>query len=62
MKKIRKRDGSVVFFQADKIEGAIWKAVRAVGGEDRTRARAVADKVVEKLDRIYGCGTAHNRS
>lgn len=54
VKKIRKRDGSVVFFQDDKIEGAIWKAVRAVGGKDKERARYISDKVVEKLDRIHG--------
>ena len=54
MKKIRKRDGSVVFFQADKIEGAIWKAVRAVGGKDKERAKIICGLIVEKLDRIYG--------
>jgi len=54
MKKIRKRDGSVVFFQADKIETAIWKAVQAVGGKDKNRAKELSEKIVEKLDRIYG--------
>jgi len=54
MKKIRKRDGSVVFFQADKIESAIWKAVRAVGGKDKERAKAISGLIVEKLDRIHG--------
>jgi anaerobic ribonucleoside-triphosphate reductase len=54
VKKIRKRDGSVVFFQCDKIESAIWKAARAVGGKDKERARVLTDKIVEKLDRIYG--------
>jgi len=54
MNKIRKRDGSVVFFQADKIENAIWKAVRAVGGENRERAKELTNIVFEKLSRIYG--------
>jgi len=54
VKKIRKRDGSVVFFQADKIENAIWKAARAVGGEDKNKAKELSDQVVEKMDRIYG--------
>ena len=54
VKKIRKRDGSVVFFQPDKIENAIWKSVRAVGGKDRERAKEVATQVVEKLERIHG--------
>jgi ribonucleoside-triphosphate reductase len=52
--KIRKRDGSVVLFQKDKIESAIWKAVRAVGGKDKDKARVLSDKVVEKLDRVCG--------
>lgn len=54
VKKIRKRDGSVVFFQEDKIEDAIWKAVRAVGGKDRERVKYISGKVVEKIDRIHG--------
>jgi len=54
MKKIRKRDGSVVFFQSDKIEGAIWKAVRAVGGKDQSRAKEISEKVVEELEKTYG--------
>ncbi len=54
VKKIRKRDGSVVFFQDDKIEGAIWKAVRAVGGKNRERAKEISRQVVEKIDRIQG--------
>ena len=37
VKKIRKRDGTVVFFQQDKITEAIWKAVKAVGGQDKER-------------------------
>lgn len=54
--KIRKRDGSIVFFQDDKIENAIWKAVRAVGGKDKGRAREITVKVVDKIDRINGKG------
>ncbi|MFH0808645.1 MAG: ribonucleoside triphosphate reductase [archaeon] len=54
VKKIRKRDGSVVFFQKEKIAEAIWKAARAVGGEDRERPAQLADMVVEKLDKVHG--------
>jgi len=54
VKKIRKRDGSVVFFQADKIAEAIWKAVRAVGGKDKERPVQLSGLVVEKLDELYG--------
>ena len=54
VKKVRKRDGSVVFFQKDKIAGAIWKAVRAVGGKDEERAKVLADLVVEEISKIHG--------
>ncbi len=54
VKKIRKRDGSVVFFQKEKIAEAIWKAARAVGGEDRERPVWLADMVIEKLNEIHG--------
>ena len=54
VKKIRKRDGSVVLFQKDKIETAIWKAVRAVGGEDKERAKELTNLIVENLDITYG--------
>ncbi len=49
VKKVRKRDGSVVFFQEDKIEDAIWKAVKAVGGKDREKVRALTNLIIEKL-------------
>ncbi|MFA5060991.1 MAG: ribonucleoside triphosphate reductase [Candidatus Pacearchaeota archaeon] len=52
--KIRKRDGSIVLFQKDKIANAIWKAVRAVGGNDRERAEKVSEIVIEKLERLHG--------
>ena len=35
IKKVRKRDGSVVSFQKEKVTEAIWKAVKAVGGNDK---------------------------
>ncbi len=52
--KIRKRDGSVVLFQQDKIAEAIWKAVKAVGGTDKERSKKIGEIVVEKLNRLYG--------
>lgn len=52
--KVRKRDGSVVLFQKEKIANAIWKAVRAVGGNDKGRAEKVAEIVIEKIERIHG--------
>jgi len=43
-----------VFFQEEKIAEAIWKAVRAVGGEDKERTKQLAGLVVEKLNGVYG--------
>lgn len=54
VKKIRKRDGSVVVFHEEKIAGAIWKAVRAVGGKDEEKARELAGKIVSILNEKYG--------
>jgi ribonucleoside-triphosphate reductase len=54
VKKIRKRDGSVVFFQEDKISDAIWKAVRAVGGKDEDRPVQLSRLVVAELDKVHG--------
>ncbi|MFA5992883.1 MAG: ribonucleoside triphosphate reductase [Candidatus Pacearchaeota archaeon] len=51
--KLRKRDGSVVLFQKDKIAEAIWKAVKAVGGTDRSRADYLGDLVVKKINEMY---------
>jgi anaerobic ribonucleoside-triphosphate reductase len=52
--KIRKRDGSVVPFQKEKIAEAIWKAAKAVGGTNRTRADELSNILVEKLTEKYG--------
>jgi ribonucleoside-triphosphate reductase len=51
--KIRKRDGSVVSFQKDKIIEAIWKAVKAVGGQDKKRVEEITDKVMDLMDEKY---------
>lgn len=46
---IRKRDGRVVSFDQQKITEAIFKAARAVGGEDYSIAQSLTTKVVEYL-------------
>jgi ribonucleoside-triphosphate reductase len=51
--KIRKRDGSVVPFNKDKITQAIWKAAKAVGGKDEERAVQLADILVQQLNKKY---------
>ena len=51
VKKVRKRDGSVVLFQKDKITEAIWKAVKAVGGKDKKRTEEITNLVTEHLEK-----------
>jgi len=51
--KIRKRDGSVVPFQQEKIIEAIWKAVKAVGGTDKKRAEYLSELIVKKITEKY---------
>ncbi len=52
-KKIRKRDGSIVDFNKEKITNAIFKAAQSVGGSDRKESERVADKVMEYLVSKY---------
>lgn len=55
--QIRKRDDRIVEFDPNKISTAIFKAMRAAGEPDQERADALADKVVEKLNKKF-----HERS
>ncbi|MEJ2267782.1 MAG: anaerobic ribonucleoside-triphosphate reductase, partial [Nanoarchaeota archaeon] len=54
VKKIRKRDGRVVYFDKEKIAEAIWKAVKSVGGNDKERANYISELVEKQLNKIYG--------
>ncbi len=54
VKKIRKRDGSIVPFQKEKIAEAIWKAVKAVGGTDQERAKQLSEIIFRLADEKYG--------
>jgi ribonucleoside-triphosphate reductase (formate) len=49
--QIRKRDGSIVQFDKQKIATAIYKAARAVGGENRNRSEELAVIVSQKLEK-----------
>ena len=51
--KIRKRDGSVVPFQKEKITKAIWNAVKAVGGTNKSKTEYLSDLVMKTLDHKY---------
>lgn len=46
LSSVRKRDGRVVAFDKEKITNAIFKAAKAVGGEDRLLAEELANAVV----------------
>jgi ribonucleoside-triphosphate reductase len=52
--KIRKRDGSVVPFNHDKITEAIWKAVKAVGGTDKNKTQELSEDVIKIIDEKFG--------
>jgi hypothetical protein len=52
IEKIVKRDGQIVDFNPEKITFAIFKALRAVGQPDRTKAEKYAKLVVEKTQII----------
>jgi ribonucleoside-triphosphate reductase len=54
IKKIRKRDGSVVLFTPEKITEAVWKAVKSVGGKDRERSKKISELVVKEIEKKYG--------
>ncbi len=54
IKKIRKRDGSVVPFILDKITEAIWNAAKAVGGKDKERAKKISELLMQELGKKYG--------
>jgi len=51
--KIKKRDGSIVNFDQNKITEAIWKAAQAVGGKDRELAKLLSDEVVSLLEEKF---------
>ena len=51
--KIRKRSDRIVRFNPVKIVSAIEKAFRAIGEKDGERVKALADKVVTKLEERY---------
>lgn len=48
--KIRKRDGRTTDFNIDKISTAIFKAAKAIGGNDNDSAKLLAEKVVGILE------------
>lgn len=55
-RSIRKRDGRIVEFSAGQIAAAIFKAAKAVGGEDRQLADELAGVVIQYLQKQLGTG------
>ncbi|HYH04501.1 MAG TPA: anaerobic ribonucleoside-triphosphate reductase [Bacillota bacterium] len=53
-RSIRKRDGRIVEFESSKIASAIFKAAKAVGGEDQQLARELAEIVMQYLLKKLG--------
>ena len=54
MKYVRKRDGRLESFDAERITNAIWKAARAVGGTDKELSKKLSDQVVKELEKRFG--------
>jgi ribonucleoside-triphosphate reductase (formate) len=52
--KVIKRDGRQVEFDIDKVANAIFKAARAVGGQDKTTADQLAEKVIKEAVSWFG--------
>src|SRR3989344_4016593 len=51
--KIVKRDGRIADFDPSRIEDAIFKAAKAVGGSDRERAKKLGDEVIEQINKKF---------
>jgi ribonucleoside-diphosphate reductase alpha chain len=52
--RIRKREGSIVPFNKEKITSAIYRAIIATGSKDRSLAESLSARVVEILEEKYG--------
>lgn len=56
IKFVRKRDGRLEAFEPKKIEGAIFSAAKAVGGEDAEKARVITRQTISFLEVLYKGG------
>jgi ribonucleoside-triphosphate reductase len=56
IEKVQKRDGSIVNFDASKIENAIFKAITATGERDGKKAKRLTQKVIQILNRRFKKG------
>ena len=53
LENIVKRDGRIVPFDQEKITEAIWKAVKAVGGDNREKVVQLSELVVQEIEKEY---------
>ncbi len=49
--KVKKRDGTIVDFDQEKITNAIFKAITATGQGDGKKSKRISEKVVKILNR-----------
>ncbi len=54
LENVKKRDGSLVSFNEQRIEDAIFAAAKAVGGQDRKVAQELTEKVSHRLKMQFG--------
>src|SRR3989338_11055943 len=54
MGQVKKRDGSLVEFNKEKIENAIFSAAKSVWGKDKKIATNLANLVIEELKKNFG--------
>ena len=54
--RVQKRNGDIVDFDITKIENAIFSAAESVGGEDREKARQLAEMVQNIVVEVFGFG------
>ncbi|HVI40961.1 MAG TPA: ATP cone domain-containing protein, partial [Anaerovoracaceae bacterium] len=58
LKQIIKRDRSIVLFKKEKIVLAIFKAAKAVGGNDFSTSEKLADEAIRMAEERYPDGIA----
>ncbi len=54
LENVKKRDGSLVSFNEQRIEDAIFAAAKAVGGQDRKVAQELTQRIVHRLKIQFG--------
>ncbi|NBI05529.1 ribonucleoside triphosphate reductase [Senegalia massiliensis] len=54
--RVQKRNGDIVDFTLEKIEDAIFKAAKSVGGNDKKETKRLSNMVEKILNEAYGVG------